>query len=231
VRVVVVGSLNMDLIVNVPHLPRPGETVIGYSLLRAPGGKGANQAVAAARLGANVTLIGRVGHDSFGRELTRGLRDEGVTTRWVLGSERATGGADRVDDRGENTIAVALGRQSRPAAQTCRARRRDCQRRGRAARSAGIEEAFSWRLKAVDRAEYRSSPDRATRADALDGCRDLQPRRAGDAARALGALGRGRGARALRTTPEQVVVVTLGARGALAVVGTEVIGSHRFTWK
>src|SRR4029077_5247932 len=70
VRVVVLGGMNMDLIVNVPHLPRPGETVVGDSLLRAPGGKGANQAVAAARLGAQVTMIGRVGHDSFGRDLT-----------------------------------------------------------------------------------------------------------------------------------------------------------------
>ena len=110
VRVVVVGSLNMDLIVNVPHLPRPGETVVGDSFLRAAGGKGANQAVAAARLGANVTMIGRVGHDSFGRDLTRGLRDEGISTRWVLGSDRATGAAlIEVDERGENCIAVAPG--------------------------------------------------------------------------------------------------------------------------
>src|ERR1700731_2199975 len=86
VRVVVVGSLNMDLIVNVPHLPRPGETVVGDSLLRAAGGKGANQAVAAARMGAHVTMIGRVGHDSFGHDLSRTLRDEGVSTRWVRGS-------------------------------------------------------------------------------------------------------------------------------------------------
>src|ERR1700737_4692760 len=100
----------MDLIVQVQRLPKPGETVIGDSLLRAPGGKGANQAVAAARLGANVTLIGRVGRDSFGRDLPRGLRDQGVSTRWVLGSERATGAAlIEVDEHGENTIAVAPG--------------------------------------------------------------------------------------------------------------------------
>src|SRR5450755_4043177 len=90
VQVVVVGGLNMDLIVNVPHLPRPGETVVGDRFLRAAGGKGANQAVAAARLGASVTMIGRVGHDSFGRDLTRGLRNEGISTRWVLGSAQAT---------------------------------------------------------------------------------------------------------------------------------------------
>src|SRR5216684_9371675 len=94
-RVVVIGGLNMDLIVQVPRLPKPGETVAGDSLLRAPGGKGANQAVAAARLGAAVTMVGRVGRDSFGRELKRSLRDEDVSTRFVsLGSaEHSTGAA------------------------------------------------------------------------------------------------------------------------------------------
>src|SRR5262250_2279977 len=77
IRVLVVGGLNMDLIVRVPHLPAPGETITGDSLLRAPGGKGANQAAAAARLGASVSMLGRVGRDAFGRELTRGLRAEG----------------------------------------------------------------------------------------------------------------------------------------------------------
>ena len=66
-RVAVVGSMNMDLVVQTPQFPKPGETVIGSDLLTIPGGKGANQAVAAARLGANVTMIGRVGDDLFGR--------------------------------------------------------------------------------------------------------------------------------------------------------------------
>src|SRR5712691_5514606 len=102
----------MDLIVQVARLPKPGETVAGDSLLRAPGGKGANQAVAAARMGAAVTMVGRVGRDSFGRELKRSLRDEGVSTRFVsLGSsEHSTGAAlIEVDEHGENSIAVASG--------------------------------------------------------------------------------------------------------------------------
>src|SRR5438477_10137534 len=101
----------MDLIVKVARLPKPGETVAGDNLLRAPGGKGANQAVAAARLGAAVTMVGRVGHDSFGRELKRSLRDEGVFTRAVREStQRSTGAAlIEVDERGENSIAVASG--------------------------------------------------------------------------------------------------------------------------
>src|SRR5262249_12486775 len=72
-----------------------------------------NQAVAAARLGASVTMVGCVGRDSFGRELSRSLRDEGVSTRWVLGSERPTGAAlIEVDSAGENSIAVAPGANS-----------------------------------------------------------------------------------------------------------------------
>src|ERR1700737_4667320 len=98
----------MDLIVQVQRLPKPGETVAGDSLLRAPGGKGANQAVAAARLGASVAMVGRVGRDPFGRELRRSLREEGVETRWVRRSARSTGAAlIEVDAQGENSIAVA----------------------------------------------------------------------------------------------------------------------------
>src|SRR5712692_6269518 len=101
----------MDLIVQVQRLPKPGETVAGDSLLRAPGGKGANQAVAAARMGAAVTMVGRVGRDSFGRELKRSLRDEAVATRSIrVSTDRSTGAAlIEVDEHGENSIAVATG--------------------------------------------------------------------------------------------------------------------------
>src|ERR671923_1799665 len=76
--IVVVGSLNLDLVVPVPHLPVPGETVLGSDLFRNPGGKGANQAVAAARLGGSVSMVGRVGDDDAGRQLLDALRSEGV---------------------------------------------------------------------------------------------------------------------------------------------------------
>ena len=72
-RVVVLGSINLDLVVRVSALPRPGETVLGDRLLRFAGGKGANQAVAAARLGGEVLMLGRVGSDATGDELLRGL--------------------------------------------------------------------------------------------------------------------------------------------------------------
>ena len=77
-RIVVLGSINMDLVATAPALPRPGQTVIGESFATAPGGKGANQAVAAARLGADVRMIGRVGDDLFGPMLLASLEGYGV---------------------------------------------------------------------------------------------------------------------------------------------------------
>jgi ribokinase len=82
-RVLVFGSINMDLVVETSLFPRLGETLPGASFATHAGGKGANQAVAAARLGAHVTLLGRVGSDSFGAELKARLAAEGVSTRWV----------------------------------------------------------------------------------------------------------------------------------------------------
>jgi ribokinase len=82
-RVLVFGSINMDLVVETSTFPRLGETLAGASFATHAGGKGANQAVAAARLGADVTMLGRVGADAFGRELKARLGAEGVATRWV----------------------------------------------------------------------------------------------------------------------------------------------------
>ena len=110
-RVVVLGSINMDLVVKVASLPRAGDTVLGDRLLTIPGGKGANQAVAAARLGADVRMIGRVGSDAFGAELVAGLREDGVDTSGVaVDEDDASGVALIVVDRdGENQITVAPG--------------------------------------------------------------------------------------------------------------------------
>lgn len=110
-HVVVVGSSNTDMVVKTSHLPKPGETVVGGTFVMAPGGKGANQAVAAARLGAKTTFIAKVGDDLFGRQAVAGYQQEGIDTRWVLRDpHRATGVAlILVDDRGENMISVASG--------------------------------------------------------------------------------------------------------------------------
>jgi len=81
-HVVVVGSLNMDLVVRIPQIPRPGETLLGGVFKTFPGGKGANQAVAATRLGAHVTMIGCVGGDAFGQEMRNTLIAEGIDTTY-----------------------------------------------------------------------------------------------------------------------------------------------------
>ena len=83
-RITVVGSLNMDLIARAPRIPRPGETIIGGDLHTAPGGKGANQAVAAARLGAQVSMVGRVGRDAFAESLLNNLTAAGVDHAFVV---------------------------------------------------------------------------------------------------------------------------------------------------
>jgi ribokinase len=110
-RVTVLGSLNMDISVTVPRLPGPGATVLGSAARFTPGGKGANQAVAAARLGADVRMVGCVGDDDFGRRLLAALRSETVnaeTVRTVPGVP--TGLAMiAVDEAGENLIVVAPG--------------------------------------------------------------------------------------------------------------------------
>lgn len=110
-HVVVLGSVNVDLVVTVERLPTPGETVTGGTLTRHHGGKGANQAVAAARLGADVSFVGAVGDDEFGREERDALVAEGVNVdRLATLPGVATGTALIVVDRtGENQIAVASG--------------------------------------------------------------------------------------------------------------------------
>lgn len=108
-RLTVVGSINLDLVVQAERLPRPGETVSGARFSRVPGGKGANQAVAAARLGAEVTLIGCVGRDELADEALSGLREASVADRW-LARDAPTGVAlITVDAAGETTIVVAPG--------------------------------------------------------------------------------------------------------------------------
>jgi len=114
-KVLVVGSLNMDLVVRAPHMPIPGETVIGSDFRTIPGGKGANQAVAAARLGAEVTMIGRVGDDDFGRAQLRNLGELGIdTTYMIVDPEAATGIAlITLDASGQNSIVLAPGANMR----------------------------------------------------------------------------------------------------------------------
>ncbi len=110
-RIVVVGSVNLDLVARVPRLPQPGETLAAHELRRVPGGKGANQALAARRLGADVALVAAVGADPAADEALALLRDEGVDLSGVTAHpELPTGHAlVTVDDDGETTIVVAAG--------------------------------------------------------------------------------------------------------------------------
>lgn len=110
-KVVVVGSYNTDLTIKTERIPRPGETIIGGVFSEGGGGKGANQAVAAARTGANVSFIARVGNDALGKLGIQRLTDEGINTDYILrDNDSATGVAFIVvDERGENSIVVASG--------------------------------------------------------------------------------------------------------------------------
>ncbi len=111
-RIAVVGSINLDLVARCERLPRAGETVTGAEFSRVPGGKGANQAVACARLGTDVTLIGAVGRDPFAEEVLGGLRDAGVRLELGTVAEPTGVAVVLVDEGGENQIVVAPGANS-----------------------------------------------------------------------------------------------------------------------
>lgn len=110
-KIVVVGSANTDFVLGVPQLPSNGETVLGNQFRVVKGGKGANQAVAAARLGASVTFIARLGKDSFGDEALNAYRQEGITTDFIVRDADIHSGVALilVNENGENIIAVGPG--------------------------------------------------------------------------------------------------------------------------
>ncbi len=113
--VVVFGSINMDLVTRTPRLPVPGETLLGRDFFTTPGGKGANQAVALAQLGVTTKMVGRVGEDSYGRELLSSLQTSRVQTDYVLVDEAVGSGVAviTVDDFGENQIIIVPGANGR----------------------------------------------------------------------------------------------------------------------
>jgi ribokinase len=114
-HVLVVGSINMDQIFRLDHLPRPGETMLAGDVLTAPGGKGANQAVAAARMGGQVRMVGRLGDDPFGRSLRAGLSEAGVDVTNVKTDGAAASGVALVllAEGQDNSIIVASGANMR----------------------------------------------------------------------------------------------------------------------
>jgi ribokinase len=110
-KIIVIGSSNTDMVVKAAKLPLPGETLLGGTFFMNAGGKGANQAVAAARLGGNVTLVTKVGNDIFGKQTIEGLQKENINTDYVFVDDTAPSGTAliMVNDEGENCIVVAPG--------------------------------------------------------------------------------------------------------------------------
>ena len=110
-KIVVIGSCNTDMVISMDHLPLPGETLIGGEFFMNSGGKGANQAVAAARLGGKVSFIAKVGNDPFGKRALEQYRAEGIDVKHILTDPEQPSGVAliMVDAQGENSIAVASG--------------------------------------------------------------------------------------------------------------------------
>jgi ribokinase len=225
--VYVVGSVNVDLVVTASTLPRPGETVAGGTFERHGGGKSANQAVAAARLGAQVRMVGAVGDDDLGEEAVAALRDEGVDVAAVARLEGSATGVALivVDEAGENQIAVASGANAELGADAVEATLREADggvallgfevpdapvvAGARAARAAGLE-------VVVNPAPARPLPPALLEQSPL-----LTPNL--DEARALaGEQDPEAAARALAASTGAPVIVTLGADGALVVDGDAV---------
>lgn len=113
--ILVIGSINMDLVIRTHRIPLPGENIFGEDLQIIPGGKGANQAIGAARLGCKVAFSGRVGRDYFGKSLLQGLRDSGVDTVHVEQDAKTSTGIALilVDENGENSIVIVTGANGR----------------------------------------------------------------------------------------------------------------------
>ncbi len=114
-HIAVVGSLNMDLVIRTPRFPGPGETIIGSAFHTIPGGKGANQAAAAAKLGARVSMVGRVGDDAFGAQQLANLSQLGIDVSHVRRDSKAATGVALIvlDEQGQNSIILAPGANMR----------------------------------------------------------------------------------------------------------------------
>lgn len=110
-KILVVGSANMDMVISAPHFPQPGETIAGYGFMTNHGGKGANQAVAAARLGAKTAFVGKVGDDQFGQAMTTMMNKEGIDTSALSTANNVPTGVALITTvpNGENTIIIEPG--------------------------------------------------------------------------------------------------------------------------
>jgi ribokinase len=229
-QLLVVGSLNTDLLVRVGSLPRPGETITGGSFEMAGGGKGANQAVAAARAGASVALVGAVGADEFGARLIKELAGEGVSIAGVARLQGVATGvaAIVVDEEGENQIAVASGANHVLRASDVERgfRELDLTDAGCALLSLEVEDEVL--VEAAERAAARGmavvvnpAPARRLPPDLVARGPILTPN-AGEAAELTGCHEPGAAAAALVRSGAAAALVTAGARGVFVAAGGRV---------
>jgi ribokinase len=229
-KIVVVGSSNTDMIVAVPRIPKPGETILGGRFSTAAGGKGANQAVAAARAGGEVALIARVGNDLFGAQALSGFRADGIDATHVTADPDQPSGVALIllARGGENSIAVAPGANAALSPQ-------DVEEAEELIRSAEI---LLMQLETPVAAIARASRIAAEAGgtvilnpapacaldDALLGAVTILTPNESEAELLTGipvrdTSGAGRAARALRNRGVKTVIVTMGSRGALLETG------------
>ena len=224
--VVVVGSVNADLVVSVARLPQAGETVTGGTFARHGGGKGANQAVAAARAGASVAMVGAVGADDLGDEALRELAAEGIDVAAVARLDGSATGvaAIVVDERGENTVAVASGANAELDGNVVE----EAVGRLLGARDRGVvllghevpEEAVTAGIRAARATGWRVVLNPAPARPLPDDLEGVVLTPNADEARALaGEHDVEAAARALASRSGDPVLVTLGAEGALLLDG------------
>ena len=227
-RVVVVGSSNTDMVVKTPHIPAPGETVLGGDFVMVAGGKGANQAVAAARLGAQTTFVARLGRDVFGDRAITNIGTAGVDTHYIVRDDTAPSGVAliAVDDKGQNSIVVASGANARLTPDDVNAARDAIAKcdvvviqfeipLDTVARAIGLAREMD-KIVIVNPAPAQYLPDYF-----LQGVDVLIPNE-GEAAMLLGMklddnFSPVEAAKELRTRGVGTVIITLGAEGALAV--------------
>lgn len=228
-RVVVIGSANMDIIGRVPRLPQPGETVLGESLHHAPGGKGANQAVAAARAGSQTIFVGKVGTDNYGDALRESLRSAGASVESLGEVADISSGVALilVDQDGANSIAVIPGANSKVTP-------RDVDRLSSQIAAYDVvvlqleipietvEHAARAARRAGARVVLNPAPARSLSPDLLAHCDVLVPNRS-ELQQLSGVADPARGARALLRSDVGAVIVTLGADGALIVTADDEI--------
>jgi ribokinase len=230
VDIVVVGSCNLDLVVPVGHVPRAGETVMGGDLARIPGGKGANQAVAAARLGRSVAMVGRVGDDAAGEMLRAALQADGVDTSALLTTKSVPSGVAliAVQDDGDNAIVVSPGANARLTAE-------DVASAGAVRQARVVLAQAEVPIEAVIEASHRAeglmvwnpapAPADGVPLELLETVDVLVPNQTELALLAGhdGVVDLEVAATLARRLPTASVVVTLGSEGALVVSGDDVV--------